>query len=188
MFSHLVLGCLRDGKPRHGYDVCAELRSRTGMHVNPGNVYRELAKLSLQGMIEASENPRDADVRRNPYLISDRGRREFDGWLRAPATQSDELSSWLAFLDRVPAPELPGLLERLQERLWLQTKTLTRDREDLLAQARHNGHASRYDVAIVRSLFQLKQLTAILEFVEELQRSPAIGSSPGIEPPRRPKK
>jgi hypothetical protein len=76
----------------------------------------------------------------------------------------------------------------LQERLWLQTKTLTRDREDLLAQVRQNGHAARYDVAVVRSLFQLKQLTAILEFVEELQRSPEIGSSPGIEPPRRPKK
>ena len=43
VFYHLVLGCLRDGKPRHGYDVCGELRARSGLQVNPGNVYRELS-------------------------------------------------------------------------------------------------------------------------------------------------
>jgi DNA-binding PadR family transcriptional regulator len=73
MFSHLVLGCLRDGTPRHGYEVCVELRSRTGLRVNAGNVYRELSKLSSQGLIEAMENPRDADVRRNPYPSSTEG-------------------------------------------------------------------------------------------------------------------
>jgi DNA-binding PadR family transcriptional regulator len=188
MFSHLVLGCLRDGKPRHGYDVCIELRARTGMPVNPGTVYRELAKLSSQGMIEAIENPRDADVRRNPYIIRDDGRHTFDRWLKAPATQNDELSSWLAFLDRVPEPELSALLERLQERLWLQTKTLTRDREDLLEQAQRNGHSTRYDVAAVRSLFQLKQVTAVLEFVQELRRLPTSGSTPRGDADRRTKK
>ncbi len=188
MFSHLVLGCLRDGKPRHGYDVCIELRARTGMPVNPGNVYRELAKLSSQAMIAAIENPRDADVRRNPYVINDRGRKSFDDWLKAPATQSDDLSSWLAFLDRVPEAELPGLLERLQERLWIQTKTLTRDREDLLEQAQRNGHSTRYDVAAVRSLFQLKQVTAILEFVEELRRMSPVAPVTRTDVDRRTKK
>jgi DNA-binding PadR family transcriptional regulator len=188
MFSHLVLGCLRDGKPRHGYDVCIELRARTGMPVNPGNVYRELAKLSSQAMIAAIENPRDADVRRNPYVISDRGRKSFDDWLKAPATQSDDLSSWLAFLDRVPETELPGLLERLQERLWIQTKMLTRDREDLLEQAQRNGHSTRYDVAAVRSLFQLKQVTAILEFVEELRRMSPVAPVTRTDVDRRTKK
>ncbi len=188
MFSHLVLGCLRDGKPRHGYDLCIELRARTGMPVNPGNVYRELAKLSSQGMIAAFENPRDADVRRNPYVISDPGRQAFDDWLNAPATQSEDLSSWIAFLDRVPEPELASLLERLQERLWLQTKVLTQDREDLLEQAVRNGNSARYNVAAVRSLFQLKQVTAVLEFVEELRRLPVGPLAARKEADRRPTK
>jgi DNA-binding PadR family transcriptional regulator len=184
MFSHLVLGCLRDGKPRHGYDVCSELRARTGLQVNPGNVYRELAKLAAQRLIEPSAKPPDADVRRNPYLISDRGRASFDAWLISPTTQSEELSSWLAFLDRVSPTALPALLERLQERLWLQTKMLTRDREELVTRDRMNGDATLHDVAAARTLFQLKQLTAVLEFVEELQRSPFLNPSAPVPPQR----
>jgi DNA-binding PadR family transcriptional regulator len=189
MFSHLVLGCLRDGAPRHGYDVCGELRTRSGMQVNPGNVYRELAKLSSQHLIDAIENPRDADPRRNPYVITDLGRQSFDGWLLSPATQDEELSAWLAFLDRVPPAELALLLERLQERLWLRSKTLTRDREDHLARARLNNSGVRHDVAAVHALFQLKQTTAALEFVEELQRTlPSATQGPGGEATRRTKR
>lgn len=140
------------------------------MNVNPGNVYRELAKLSSQGLIDATENPRDADVRRNPYVISQRGRASFDEWLASPKTQVEELASWLSFFDRVAPGELPAVLERLQERLWLESKTLTRDREDALARARANGHERPNDVYAVRSLFELKQVTAVLEFVEELRR------------------
>jgi DNA-binding PadR family transcriptional regulator len=188
MFSHLVLGCLRDGAPRHGYDVCVELRTRTGMQVNPGNVYRELAKLSSQKLIDAIENPRDADPRRNPYVITDPGRQSFDAWLTAPSTQDEELASWLAFLDRVPSGDLPALLEQLKERLWLQSKSLTRDREEHLARARLNGHVDRYDVAAVRTGFHLKQAIAALEFVEELQGSLPGPPAPTVEPPRRPKR
>lgn len=189
MFSHLVLGCLRDGTPRHGYDVCVELRSRTSLRVNPGNVYRELSKLSTQKMIVPTENPRDADVRRNPFAISERGCRAFDEWLMTPATQVDELASRLSFLDRVPAAELPVLLERLQERLWLQSKTLSRDREDVLLKARSNGgRRAHAEVAAIRTLFQAKQVSAILEFIEELQRSDITLPKRGEEPPRRPKR
>jgi DNA-binding PadR family transcriptional regulator len=187
MFSHLVLGCLRDGSARHGYEVCIELRSRTGMPVNPGNVYRELAKLVSQGLIDSAENPRDADVRRNPYLITERGCRHFDDWVMAPATQVEELPSWLSFLDRVPPAELQSILERLQERLWLRSKTLTRDREDLLASVRMNGSAARSDVAALRSLFELRQVTAVLEFVEELRRNPELVPRLRGDGPRHPK-
>jgi DNA-binding PadR family transcriptional regulator len=188
MFSHLVLGCLRDGTARHGYDVCVELRARTGMNVNPGNVYRELAKLSSQGLIDATENPRDADVRRNPYVITDSGSRMFDEWVLAPATQVDEIASWLSFFDRVPADQRLALLERLQERLWLQSKMLTRDREDAMARALSNGHRTPSDVGAVRSLFELKQVTAVLEFVEELRNALFDGATPTFERPGRSKR
>jgi len=189
MFCHLVLGCLRDGSARHGYDVCAEIRSRSGIQVNPGNVYRELSKLATQGLIEAARNPQDADPRRNPYRITESGRGTFDAWLHSPVTQDDELSAWLAFLDRVPREELDPLLDRLQERLWLQTKALTQSREDALAGARLNGHSARHDVAAIRSLFQLKQVTAVLEFVEELRGMlPSIPAPPMAETTRRTKR
>jgi len=190
VFCHLVLGCLRDGKPRHGYDVCGELRARSGLQINPGNVYRELSKLAAQRLIEATENPSDADARRNPYRIRVAGEQAFDRWLLSPSTQDGELSAWLAFLDRVPAGELPGLLDRLQERLWLQSKALTQSREDCMARARLNGHGTQYDVAAVRSLFQLKQTTAILEFVEEIRRTLPLPSEQPAPPDttRRPRR
>lgn len=188
MFYHLVLGCLRDGKPRHGYDVCIELRARSGIQVNAGNVYRELAKLSGQGFIDATENPSDADPRRNPYRITAAGQDAFDLWLRAPSTQDEELAAWLAFLDRVHVAELPGLLERLEERLWLRSKALAQHRQDALAHAQLNGHRVRHDVAAVRSLFELKQVTAVLEFVEELRRTLTAPEAPVEVTLKRPKR
>ena len=154
--------------------------------MNPGNVYRELGKLSAQAMIDAIDNPREADARRNPYVITRLGERCFDVWLRSPATQNEDLSAWLAFLDRVPSGELPALLERLQQRLWLHSKTLIRDREDHLAHGRRNGCGIRHEVAAVRSLLQLKQSIAAVEFVEELQRSLPTSMQFAVNgPPRR---
>jgi DNA-binding PadR family transcriptional regulator len=158
------------------------------MNVNPGNVYRELAKLSTQGLIDATQNPSDADVRRNPYVINEQGSRTFDDWALAPATQADEIASWLSFFDRVPREQRLALLERLQERLWLQSKTLTRDREDAMTRARSNGHQMPSDVGAVRSLFDLKQVTAVLEFVEELRNSLSEGLTPRFERASRPKR
>ena len=169
MFGHLVLGCLRDGTSRHGYDVCSEIRARSGLPVNPGNVYRELSKLATQGLIEGARNPDDADPRRNPYRITDAGRNAFDAWLRSSTTQEEELTAWLAFIDRLPGEELVVLLDRLRERLWIKSKALAQTREDALAGAVRNGDPARHDVAGIRSLFQLKQVTAVLEFVEELR-------------------
>lgn len=147
MFAHLVLGVLRDGKPRHGYDVSGEIRMRCGIPSNPGNVYRELSKLSAIGLIEATEKAPEADARRNPYKISLEGCRRFDEWLRSPATQDDELPAWVAFLDHLPSEDLAPLLEQLQERLWQRTKVIARSRDEALARASNNGGLGRNDGA-----------------------------------------
>ena len=105
MFCHVLLGLLRDGTPRHGYDLVTEYRARSGNHVNPGNVYRELVRLTKADFVQTSVNPPDADPRRIPYQITQRGCHEFDRWLVAPATQDEELSGWLIFLDRLE-PEM----------------------------------------------------------------------------------
>jgi DNA-binding PadR family transcriptional regulator len=143
MFYHVILGCLRDRKPRHGYDVWIALRARTGLRVNLGNVYRELSKLVAQELIDALERPSDDDARRNPYGINDTGCRAFDEWLASPATQDDDFSAWLSFIDHVPSDELPQRLERLQERLWLRSKALTMRRDDALGKRRPMGAGRR---------------------------------------------
>jgi len=185
MFAHLVLGVLRDGKPRHGYDVSGELRARCGLPVNPGNVYRELNKLSSLGLIEPIERAPDADARRNPYRIRPEGRDNFDAWLRSPATQEHDLSSWVAFIDRLPADELPSLLEQMQERLWRRSKAFARDRDAFLIESRTNGERSEWRIGAVRSLLELKQVTAALEFVEELRRFVRTPGNGRSKPRRR---
>jgi DNA-binding PadR family transcriptional regulator len=189
MFGHLVLGCLRDGKPRHGYEVCTELRARSGLPVNPGNVYRELGRLAFDGLIDAIEKAPDADPRRNPYSITAKGSHAFDIWLRSPTTQDDDLPSWVSFIDRVPPSELASMLEQLQERLWSRSKALARIREECLERAGLNGSRSRDDAAAARALLELKQVTAVLEFVDELQRaSVAAPARPDATTPRRTKR
>ena len=87
-------------------------------------------------------------------------------------------SSWLASVgfqsissDRTTCPcGRSRLLERLKEQLWLLSKSLTRAREDALIYARTNGHGSRYNSAAVLLLRRLKQVTAELDFLEELRR------------------
>lgn len=170
MFGHLILGLLRDGKLHHGYDLVLEHKARTGTQPNSGNFYRELGKLSHGGLIETSDNPPDADPRRIPYRITETGRKQFDAWLLSPSSQDEELSSWLLFVDLVPPDLCARLLERLKEQLWLLSKSLTRAREDALIYGRANGHGSRYNSAAVLLLRRLKQVTAELDFLEELRR------------------
>jgi DNA-binding PadR family transcriptional regulator len=186
MFYHVILGCLRDGKPRHGYDVWIALRARTGLRVNLGNVYRELSKLVAHEFIDALERPSNDDARRNPYGINDNGCRAFDEWLASPATQDDDFSAWLSFIDHVPSDELLRRLERVQERLWLRSKALTLRRDDALGQAQVNGRRASSDLSALRSLLELKRITATVEFVDELRRaiSPSIVLTV-LEPPRR---
>ena len=170
MFLHLILGLLRDGRPRHGYELVREYKLRSGIQANPGNFYRELAKLSDDELVTAGVNPPDADARRIPYKITDGGRQKFDAWLLSPSTQDEELSSWLLFVDRVPPGVLPKLLDRLTEQLWLQSKSLARARADALTDGQVNGHRPGYNSAAALLLRRLKQVTADLEFVEELRK------------------
>ena len=168
MFSHLILGLLRDGRPRHGYELMSEYRRLSGLQVNAGNFYRELSKLVTQELIAPVENPQDADPRRIPYRIAAGGRSEFDSWLLEPVSLGGEIGVWLLFADMLPAAHRERALHRLQEDLWLMNKTLLRARENLLARTRRNG--AQYQPASLLLLRRIKQTTAELEFVEELRR------------------
>ena len=169
MFSRLLLGLLRDGHARHGYELITSYRARSGLRTNPGNFYRELAKLVAQGLIEQDIRPRDADPRRIPYRITEHGRDEFDTWMLEPISGDGALEAWVLFADMLSVEDRQRVLERRQEELWLMNKSLARSREDLRRATRPEDPAEYRPAAYVL-LRRVKQVTAELEFLEELRR------------------
>jgi len=161
MFHHVMLGLLRDGERRHGYQLVVRYRQQTGIAVSPGNVYRELARLASQGMVETVARPADADPRRVPYRITGRGREHFDRWVASPPTRDDEFSEWLLFVDRVPRDVRERILERRREDLWMRSRLLARRREDA------PGIAGPMAPSMVAAL-EARRLQAEMAFLEEL--------------------
>jgi hypothetical protein len=61
VLCHVILGFLRDGRARHGYELVLEYRARVGERVNAGNLYRERGRLGGQGLVRAGANAPGAD-------------------------------------------------------------------------------------------------------------------------------
>lgn len=169
MLSHLILGFLRDGQARHGYELITEYKARSGNQVSAGNFYRELARLASERLVQTGVNPPDADARRIPYQITERGRQLFDEWVISPSRDDGDLSSWLLFIDRVPHETRDRLLDRWQDDLWLRSKTLSRAREDALLVQAARQEAVRYNPLASLISRRLKQVTADLEFLKEFR-------------------
>ncbi len=166
MLRHLILGLLRDGNPRHGYGLMSEYRLRAGEQLSMGNLYREVARMLKEALVQAGVNPPEADARRIPYQITDRGRQAFDAWFLAPVRDEDEIAERLVFVDSAPAEGLARLLDRWQGDLWSRAKALTRTREDVLNVGPYGSSFTAVPALLSR---QLKHLTAELEFVKELR-------------------
>jgi len=169
MLSHLILGFLRDGQARHGYELITEYKTRSGNQVSAGNFYRELARMASERLVQTGVNPPDADARRIPYQITEKGRHSFDEWLLSPARDDGDLSSWLLFIDRVPHDTRDRLLDRWQDDLWLRSKTLSRQREDALLIQESRQDTARYHLLASLLSRRLKQVTADLEFLKEFR-------------------
>jgi len=169
MLSHLILGFLRDGQARHGYELITEYKARSGNQVSAGNFYRELAHLASERLVQRGVNPPDADARRIPYQITERGRQTFDEWVISPSRDDGDLSSWLLFIDRVPHETRDRLLDRWQDDLWLRSKALARAREDALLVQGTRQETGRYNPLASLISRRLKQVTADLEFLKEFR-------------------
>jgi len=174
MLRDLILGLLRDGKPRHGFGLMTEYKLRSGIKVSTGNFYRELSKLLAEGLIQAGTNPPDADPRRIPYEITPAGEEAFDRWLAGPTsppqgTHEDELSERLLFLDQADPQTVKRLLDRWWEELWIRNKRLARAREDVLAQISADGSTPRYHALAFLLARRIKHVAADVEFLEEVR-------------------
>jgi len=172
MFQYLVLGLLRDGKPRHGYALMKDYRDRSGVQLSTGSFYRELQKLAAKGLVRTSANPEGADPRRAPYEITPEGTAAFDGWLVAPARPNpddyeDELSCRALFVWQAGQAVVRAVLDRWQEALWISGKMLERAREGA---APPLGDPNTPFGALALLLGRrLKHVAADLEFLQELR-------------------
>jgi len=169
MLSHLILGFLRDGQARHGYELITEYKARSGNQVSAGNFYRELARLAAERLVQTGVNPPDADARRIPYQITEKGRQLFDEWLICPSRDDGDLTTWLLFIDRVPGETRDRLLDRWQDDLWMRSKTLSRAREDALMAQASRADAARYNPLAALISRRIRQVTADLEFLKEFR-------------------
>ena len=165
MLRHVILGLLRDGQPRHGYGLMTEYRARAGNQISLGNLYREFGRLVSEGLLQTGVNPPDADPRRIPYQITERGRQSFDQWLLMPVGSEAEIAERLVFVDHLPGERMTRLLDRWQDDLWARGKGLTKAREEALA-GNPKGRFSALPSLLSR---QLKHVTAELEFVKEFR-------------------
>ncbi len=168
MFWHLILGLLRDGRSRHGYELMTEYASRSGNRTNAGNFYRELARLASKGLVETGVNPPDADARRIPYRIKQKGQQTFDRWLTAPTIDDGDLPTWVLFANRLDVDIRNRILERHEEALWMRSKGLARMRDDVLAR-RGVDNDDPFDPLPVLLARQMKLLTCEIESLHELR-------------------
>ncbi|MEK9499380.1 PadR family transcriptional regulator [Gaopeijia maritima] len=94
----LILKAL-DGEPRHGYDVAAWIRARSGeaLAVEDGALYTALHRMRKKGWIEGewgrSENQRRAKFYHLTELGRERLRSEADSWDRYVAAVSRVLGA-----------------------------------------------------------------------------------------------
>jgi PadR family transcriptional regulator AphA len=104
-----VLGVLVD-KPRHGYDIAAELARGTPLgdvwRVTRPLVYRALERLEAQALVEPRRTePSDAGPPRTVYGPTRRGRSALRAWLDAPVEHVRDVRSALllklVLLDRL---------------------------------------------------------------------------------------
>jgi DNA-binding PadR family transcriptional regulator len=186
MFRYLVLGLLRGAGALHGYALMKAYRERCGVQISTGNFYRELQRLTVEGLVRTAANPDGADPRRTPYEITEAGVLAFESWLSRPnqsvmGQYDDELSARALFVTEANASLMNQVLDRWQEELWIQSKMLERSREMALL-PRTDGEPRRFAALPVLLARRLKHVAADLEFLEELRTAYDAWSTPAAPP------
>jgi DNA-binding PadR family transcriptional regulator len=108
-----LLGFLHDG-PMSGWDLVATAQSRIGdfWSLTQSQVYRELAAMAANGLVEAQERGRRD---RRPYAITDAGRAAFAAWVSRepdPETIRFPLLLTVMFGRHVPAERMAAIVAK----------------------------------------------------------------------------
>lgn len=173
MFRFHILGLLRCGEPLHGYALVKAYHRRTGRTVGPGNFYRELQRLSSEGLVRALPTPPSGDQRRAPYEITEEGVVAFNDWFcsipRANSPGDSELAGRAIFFSEVDQSWASHVVDRWRTDLWQISKTLERELKDAMLRAR--GRVDAHPILLRR---RVRHIAAELEFLEELEASFAL--------------
>lgn len=173
MLRYVLLALLSDGEPRHGYALMKAYSARSGTRLSIGNIYRELQRLVAERLVEGAINPEGADPRRMPYRITGLGRGALATWLAAPAqslmrTQPDALSYRLSLLGDLDPAAANAFLKDLHDELWVQTKTIERERAIASQDRVADGALPMRSLLLGR---RTRHLAADIELVEEIRAS-----------------
>ncbi|MCJ7433614.1 MAG: PadR family transcriptional regulator [Anaerolineales bacterium] len=113
--KHAILGFL-SFKPLSGYDL-KKAFDRSVRHFWPANqsqIYRTLAELDEQGLVDKAVIERDERLDMKIYSISDEGRTELHRWLSTPLPEQDDREPFLIqvyFSGQLKDDELLHLLQ-----------------------------------------------------------------------------
>jgi DNA-binding PadR family transcriptional regulator len=171
MFRYILLGLLRAGAAQHGYGLIKAYRSRSGLDVNSGTVYRELRRLQADDLIRVAKSPTGRRPRA-PYEITEAGRVAFEAWLRRVAFQARRkydsvLVHKAMFLSSAGDPMVARLLAEWQEELWFEGKVLERAHGAAVEEAKARPDSfSPLPLLIAR---RLRYLTAETEFLDAVK-------------------
>lgn len=173
MFRYHILGLLRCGEPLHGYALVKAYHRRTGRPVGPGNFYRELQRLMLEGLVRALPTPPSGDQRRAPYEITEDGLSAFNDWFcnipRATSPGDSELAARAIFFREVEPTWASLVVDRWRTDLWQLSKEFERELKDAMSRTR--GQVDPNPILLRR---RIRHIAAELEFLEELETSFAL--------------
>ncbi|MBY0274559.1 PadR family transcriptional regulator [Candidatus Binatia bacterium] len=171
MIRYLVLGFLLDGEPRHGYALMKDAHAKMRVLANSGSFYRELRMLERAGQIAVHRGGVREGARRASYVITPAGRHEFLSWLHSSPldlrTAEDDLSARALFIGEPPRPEDRALVQKWQDRLWIECKILERERDELLESREDRASSWRLELLLTR---RIARAAADLELLGALRQ------------------
>lgn len=113
---YALLAILRVG-PMSGYDLQKQFAHSVGhvWHAPDSQIYPELRKMEVEGLIEAEEQTRGERGRRRLYHVTDVGHRAFLDWMAEPLDYQrtrDPAHLRAAYLESATADDARAFLER----------------------------------------------------------------------------
>ena len=128
----LILGVLLHKQPIHGYDIRRELEqwgADKWATIGYGSIYSALGKMAEEELVEAiNAEADDGHVSRTEYMITERGRAEFERLLRQfwwelkPTIDPFQIA--LTFMDKLSPEELRDALRHRADQLCTSRATL----------------------------------------------------------------
>ena len=164
---HSILSILSLGDC-HGYQIRAEIESRTGdtWQINVGQIYTTLDRLQRDGLVKALPTKADGRV---GYSITASGRAEARNWLLMPVERNpnskDELAMKLSLAVTLPGVDVQGILDNQRGATLSALQLLTTAKQ---ATDDNNQNDLAWILVIDSQLFNLEAELRWLDHVEGL--------------------